>query len=132
MIRMNDAQDFALSDGTTVRFLVEPAGRPVSDAERAPDGMGPLVPVSRNRRADAAVAAALRATLQPLGSLVQDVHDAVVTGATPPGEVSVTFGVQLGHDLKLGIVSGSGQAHLTVTATWKPEQGQGQGQASAS
>ncbi|MFC9163734.1 CU044_2847 family protein [Streptomyces fungicidicus] len=124
---MNDSQDFALSDGTTVHFLVEPAERPVSGAEQAPDGIGPLVPVARRRQAGAAVAAALRTTLQPLGSLVQDVHDAVTTGATPPAEVSVTFGVQLGHDLKLGIVSGSGQAHLTVTATWKPEQNQASG-----
>ncbi|CAL9617554.1 hypothetical protein SUDANB132_05789 [Streptomyces sp. enrichment culture] len=127
MIRMDDSQDFALSDGTTVHFLVEPTGRPVSDAERAPDGIGPLVPVARRRRGDATVAAALRTTLQPLGSLVQDVHDAVTTGATPPAEVSVTFGVQLGHDLKLGIVSGSGQAHLTVTATWTPERSQASG-----
>ncbi|MEE1757517.1 CU044_2847 family protein [Streptomyces sp. SP18CS02] len=54
-------------------------------------------------------------------------HDAVTTGATSPTEVSVTFGVRLGNDLKLGIVSGSGQAHLTVTATWKPEQNQAPG-----
>ncbi|MFD5279112.1 CU044_2847 family protein [Streptomyces rubrogriseus] len=124
---MTDSQDFALSDGTTVHFLIRPAERPTSDAEQAPDGIGPLVPVSRRRRAAAAAAVAadaLRTTLQPLGSLVQDVHDAITTGATPPAEVSVTFGVQLGHDLKLGIVSGSGQAHLTVTATWKPEQNQ--------
>ncbi|MCX4508176.1 MULTISPECIES: CU044_2847 family protein [Streptomyces] len=118
---MTDSQDFALSDGTTVHFLTRPAESPASDAEQAPDGIGPLVPVSRRGRA---AAAALRTTLQPLGSLVQDVHDAITTGATPPAEVSVTFGVQLGHDLKLGIVSGSGQAHLTVTATWKPEQNQ--------
>lgn len=128
MIRMNGSQDFTLSDGTTVHFLIQPVERPTSDAEQAPDGMGPLVPVARQRRAAAAVAAdALRTTLQPLGSLVQDVHDAVTTGATPPAEVSVTFGVQLGHDLKLGIVSGNGQAHLTVTATWKPEHDQASG-----
>ncbi|MEU5145419.1 CU044_2847 family protein [Streptomyces sp. NPDC021139] len=124
MIRMTDSQDFALSDGTTVHFLIGPAERPTSDAEQAPDGIGPLVPVARRGRAAAVAADALRTTLQPLGSLVQDVHDAITTGATPPAEVSVTFGVQLGHDLKLGIVSGSGQAHLTVTATWKPEQNQ--------
>lgn len=33
----------------------------------------------------------------------------------------MTYGAQLGQELKLGIVNGSGQAHLTVTATWKPE-----------
>ncbi|WP_405797189.1 CU044_2847 family protein [Streptomyces sp. NBC_01506] len=119
---MEDSQDFALSDGTTVHFVVEPAEQ---EQEQAPDGIGPLVPVARRRRGAAAVASdALRTTLQPLGSLVQDVHDSVTTGATPPAEVSVTFGVQFGHDLKLGIVSGSGQAHLTVTATWRPEQSQ--------
>ncbi|MGW2545603.1 CU044_2847 family protein [Kitasatospora sp. NPDC001574] len=35
---------------------------------------------------------------------------------------TVTFGVQLTQDLKLGIVNGNGQAHLTVTASWSPEQ----------
>ncbi len=84
-------------------------------------GIGPIVPVARRGQAVAAVAAEmLRSTLQPLGPLVQEVHDAVTAGPTPPAEVAVTFGVQLGQDLKLGIVNGSGQAHLTVTATWKP------------
>lgn len=48
----------------------------------------------------------------------------MTTRATPPAEVTVTFGVQLGHNLKLGMVSGSGQARLTVTATWKHDQGE--------
>ncbi|MGW6736222.1 CU044_2847 family protein [Streptomyces sp. NPDC055013] len=41
----------------------------------------------------------------------------------PPSELSVTFGVQVGQHLKLGIVGGNGQAHLTVTASWKPSPG---------
>ncbi|MFD4022293.1 CU044_2847 family protein [Streptomyces sp. NPDC058576] len=69
----------------------------------------------------------LRNTLKPLGPLVQEVHDAVSAGPTPPNEVAVTFGVQLGQDLKLGIVNGNGQAHLTVTATWKPGDDAGAG-----
>jgi hypothetical protein len=38
----------------------------------------------------------------------------------PSTEVSVSFGVQVGQDLKLGIVGSKGQAHLTVTACWRP------------
>ncbi len=44
--------------------------------------------------------------------------------ANPPQELSVEFGVQIGQDLKLGIVDANGQASLTITATWKlPESG---------
>ncbi|WP_078916238.1 CU044_2847 family protein [Streptomyces viridochromogenes] len=118
---MTNTQEFSLDDGTAVRFLVSEESRPAQEKDNAVGGIGPLVPVARRGQAVAAVAAdVLRSTLQPLGPLVQEVHDAVSAGPTPPAEVSVTFGVQLGQDLKLGIVNGSGQAHLTVTATWKP------------
>lgn len=101
--------------------MIAQEGRSASDEEAFPDGIGPLVPVARRGQAVAAVAAdVLRTTLKPLGPLVQEVHDEVSAGPTPPTEVVVTFGVQLGQDLKLGVVSGNGQAHLTVTATWKP------------
>lgn len=107
-----------LDDGTTVRFVLSEAAAP------ATNGMGPAVPVSRPGRNLAASLAtdALRTTLKPLGPLVQEVHDAVSAAPTPPDEITVTFGVQVGQDLKLGIVNGSGQAHLTVTATWRPER----------
>ncbi|KUN57922.1 hypothetical protein AQJ46_45260 [Streptomyces canus] len=118
---MTGSQEFRLEDGTTVRFLLAGEGPPALEEDDVPDGIGPLVPVARRGQAIAAVAAdVLRSTLKPLGPLVQEVHDAVSAGATPPTEVAVTFGVQLGQDLKLGIANGSGQAHLTVTATWKP------------
>jgi hypothetical protein len=53
------------------------------------------------------------------------VHDAALSAPRPPTELSVTFGVQVGQDLKLGIVGGNGQAHLTVTASWKPTEAAG-------
>ncbi|MGW3763750.1 CU044_2847 family protein [Streptomyces sp. NPDC005131] len=118
---MTDSQEFCLDEGTTVRFVVAGEGQTALEEEDFPGDIGPLVPVARRGQAIVAVAAdVLRNTLKPLGPLVQEVHDAVRAGPTPPTEVAVTFGVQLGQDLKLGIVNGSGQAHLTVTATWKP------------
>ncbi|MEV0122121.1 CU044_2847 family protein [Streptomyces sp. NPDC050703] len=114
-----------LDDGTTVRFILSEAAGPVTN------GMGPAVPVSRRGRSLAPLAAdALRTTLKPLGPLVQEVHDAVSAAPTPPDEITVTFGVQVGQDLKLGIVNGSGQAHLTVAATWRPERADGGAQGS--
>jgi hypothetical protein len=65
-----------------------------------------------------------------LGPLLQEVHDAVTASPTPPREVNVTFGVELGQDLKLGIVSATGKAHLTVSATWQPGAGTAPGGAS--
>ncbi|ARH89283.1 MULTISPECIES: CU044_2847 family protein [Streptomyces] len=118
---MTASQEFRLDDGTMVRFLVAGDSQFVPEEENFPDGLGPLVPVARRGQVVADVAAdVLRSTLKPLGPLVQEVHDAVSVGSAPPTEITVTFGVQLGQDLKLGIVNGSGQAHLTVTAAWKP------------
>ncbi|MEK8173118.1 CU044_2847 family protein [Streptomyces sp. M19] len=51
----------------------------------------------------------LRAVLRPLGPLLQEVHDAVTAVPDPPHEISVEFGVQIGQDLRLGIVGGSGR-----------------------
>ncbi|QKW06907.1 hypothetical protein HUT18_11400 [Streptomyces sp. NA04227] len=119
---MTGSQEFRLDDATTVRFLLAEEDRSAQEREDSSDAMGPLDPVARRGQAVADVAVAvLRTTLQPLGPVIQEVHDAVTAGPTPPAEVTVTFGVQLGQDLKLGIVNGNGQAHLTVTATWKPE-----------
>ncbi|MEU5978247.1 CU044_2847 family protein [Streptomyces sp. NPDC047315] len=107
-----------------------------ADEEDLPDGMGPSVPVARGnprraqrrRRPAGEVVAdvattALRGTLRPLGPLLQEVHDAVSAAPQPPSEITVTLGVQVGQDLKLGIVGGTGKAHLTVTATWSPAAG---------
>ncbi|WP_234436764.1 CU044_2847 family protein [Streptomyces maremycinicus] len=117
-----------LDDGTPVRFLLTspPAAtaRVPGGGDGLPEGMGRAVPVATGGATVASFAAgALKATLKPLGPLLQEVHDAVSAVPDPPAELSVTFGVQIGQDLKLGIVGGSGQAHLTVTASWKPAPG---------
>ncbi|MGW5863402.1 CU044_2847 family protein [Streptomyces sp. NPDC055239] len=128
---MPNFTELELADGTAIRFEVFPAQAqppvqpsahapgPESD-EDLPDGMGHSVPVSRGGDAVAAFAVeALRTTLSPLGPLLREVHDALMESERPPQEVNVTFGVQVGQDLKLGIVGGSGQAHLTVSASWQ-------------
>lgn len=115
-------------DGTAVRFLLAPAaatGQPSAQDDDLPEGMGRAVPVATGGRAAVANLAAgtLRGALRPLGPLLQEVHDVASSVPDPPSELSVTFGVQVGQDLKLGIVGGNGQAHLTVTASWKPSPG---------
>ncbi|HET6353370.1 CU044_2847 family protein [Streptomyces sp.] len=125
---MSTFSELQLADGTVIRFELAPAQGAPSDAERAadpadelPDGMGQSVPVARGGQTVSAFAVeTLRRTLQPLGTLLQEVHDAVLTSERPPQEVNVSFGIQVGHDLKLGIVGGNGQAHITVSATWQP------------
>jgi hypothetical protein len=122
--RVSDFTELQLTDGTLIRFQLAPGDAAASSAEPVtdlPDGMGPTVPVSRGGRAAASSAMdTLRGALRPLGPFLQEVHDSVVSSERPPHEVSITFGVQVGHDLKLGIVGGNGQAHLTVSATWQP------------
>ncbi|KUN98987.1 CU044_2847 family protein [Streptomyces caeruleatus] len=116
-------------DGTPVRFLLTPAPSPEAPSpsrdDDLPEGMGRAVPVATGGRAAVAdlATATLRGALKPLGPLLQEVHDAASAVPDPPSELSVTFGIQVGQDLKLGIVGGSGQAHLTVTASWKPAPG---------
>ncbi|WP_343235041.1 CU044_2847 family protein, partial [Streptomyces sp. SID10853] len=96
-------------------------GAAAADDRDLPDGMGQAVPVAAGGRAVASFAAgALRGVFKPIGPLLQEVHHAVSSVPEPPAEMSVTFGVQVGQDLKFGIVGATGQAHLTVTATWKP------------
>ncbi|WP_149827864.1 CU044_2847 family protein [Streptomyces tailanensis] len=121
---MPNFSELQLSDGTAVRVeLSQGDGTPVAaePVEDLPEGMGRTVPVSRGGQAVASFALeTLRSTLRPLGPFLQEVHDAVVDSGRPPQEVNVTFGVQVGQDLKLGIVGGSGQALLTISATWQP------------
>jgi len=121
---MSTVLDGEFDDGTPVRFLLAEAPAGYASGQDGqdddlPEGMGTVVPVASGRRAVAEfTAGALRAALSPLGPLLQEVHDVVRAVPQPPSEVSVAFGVQVGQDLRLGIVGGSGQAHLTVTATW--------------
>ncbi|MEU7364013.1 CU044_2847 family protein [Streptomyces hygroscopicus] len=85
-----------------------------------PGGIGGVTPVGRVPRAAAALAVdGLQAVLRPLGPLLQEVHDAVSATANPPDEMQVQFGVQIGQDLKLGIVGANGQASMTISATWQ-------------
>ncbi len=116
-------RDLELEDGTPVRFLLAPVDgtAPAVPADDLPEGMGRAAPVAAGGRAVVDFAAgALRGALRPLGPLLQEVHSAATAVPEPPTELSVTFGVQVGQDLKLGIVGGTAQAHLTVTASWKP------------
>ncbi|MET7810880.1 CU044_2847 family protein [Streptomyces sp. NPDC005395] len=120
---MSTTPDLTLDDGSPVRFLLASAdGTPAASADDdLPEGMGRAVPVARGTGTVARFAAgALRGALSPLGPLIQEVHDAATAVPDPPTELSVTFGVQVGQDLKLGIVGGTGTAHLTVTASWSP------------
>ncbi|QOV36114.1 hypothetical protein IM697_39895 [Streptomyces ferrugineus] len=116
-------------DGTPLRFLLAPAAAapepPTPGDDDLPEGMGRAVPVATggSRTVAQLATGALRAALKPLGPLLQEVHDAASAVPDPPSELSVTFGFQVGQDLKLGIVGGNGQAHLTVTASWKPAPG---------
>ncbi|SEG93336.1 hypothetical protein SAMN05216223_12794 [Actinacidiphila yanglinensis] len=119
-MRVSLLSDGELDDGTPVRFLLTPVPGPARDAG-LPEGMGRAVPVATGGRTVASLAAgALRGALTPLGPLLHSVHEAATALPEPPTEISVTFGLQVGQDLRFGIVGGSGQAHLSVTASWKP------------
>ncbi|MFC9224909.1 CU044_2847 family protein [Streptomyces hygroscopicus] len=142
---MTDYAEFALPDGTPVRLELTPVGiAPASasvpvpvpghghsdrdghddDGKRQgppmPGGIGGVTPVGRVPRAAATLAVdGLQAVLRPLGPLLQEVHNSVTSAANPPDEVQVQFGVQIGQDLKLGIVGANGQASMTISATWQ-------------
>ncbi|GAA2671029.1 CU044_2847 family protein [Streptomyces lunalinharesii] len=122
--------ELALADGTSIRLELAPAPDPTRADElpgTAPaEGFwGRTAPETAGAhgggRAAAEAVAALHTVLRPLGPLLQEVHDAVTAAERPPDEVSVQFGVQVGQDLKLGVVAGSGRASLTITATWRPQ-----------
>ncbi|MFF3554338.1 CU044_2847 family protein [Streptomyces tsukubensis] len=140
---MAHSAEFQFEDGTPVRFLLTPGPAPVTapadpagpypgpygpeEDDELPPGMGPAVPVARGDRDRgepgrfaAYAGGALRSALRPVGALLEEVHHTVTSVPQPPSEVSITFGAQIGQDLKLGIVGGTGQAHLTVTAVWQP------------
>ncbi|MFI9047333.1 CU044_2847 family protein [Streptomyces sp. NPDC053427] len=92
----------------------------LADVGEPPEGGDEWTPVSSGgARVTAMAADALKATLRPLGPVLQHVHDSVLGTDNPPHDVSVEFGVQIGQDLKLGIVGGSGQATMKITATWR-------------
>ncbi|CAG7647799.1 CU044_2847 family protein [Actinacidiphila bryophytorum] len=134
---MPDYTELRLADGTAVRFELGPGGAVAVPTQAGPgdlpdgrgdlpEGMGDAVPVGRGSAAARAFAVeSLRTALRPLGPLLQEVHDAIAASDRPPREVNVTFGVEVGQDLKLGIVGAAGKAHMTVSATWGPEAAPG-------
>jgi hypothetical protein len=115
--------EFRLADDTAVRLELAPVGQPLvaaGETDDLPEGFGDTIPVGRGSARTAEWAAGtLSWALRPLGLLLQEVHDSLVTVSAPPQEVSVEFGVQIGQDLKLGIVGANGQASMKVSATWR-------------
>ncbi|MFD9903109.1 CU044_2847 family protein [Streptomyces sp. NPDC059063] len=116
--------EFTLDDGAQVRLELAGAGAapgapPPGTPADLPGGISGMTPVGGGARVAAAATDALRTVLSPLGPVLQQVHDAVRTIPDPPGEITVGFGVQIGQDLRLGIVGAGGQASMTVSATWQ-------------
>ncbi|CCB77540.1 MULTISPECIES: CU044_2847 family protein [Streptomycetaceae] len=110
-----------LAPDTAVRLELAPVGEPPVTPD-LPAGIAGSAPVGHGSAGVAAFASdALRRALTPLGPLLQQVHDSVTATADPPSEITVQFGVQIGQDLKLGIVGAAGQASMTVSATWQIE-----------
>ncbi|MER7939855.1 CU044_2847 family protein [Streptomyces sp. NPDC094473] len=112
---MSDFMEFEFDDGSSLALQVFPAATP---AEGSAPGFGTSVPVARGSRLGAVAGTALRGVLAPLVPLLQQVRDTAAAVPDPPDEISVSFGVRVGHDLKLGVVGVAGEATLTVTANW--------------
>jgi NTP-dependent ternary system trypsin peptidase co-occuring protein len=118
-----DYMEFTLDDGAQVRLHLSGAGQPPSDDADLPDGISGVVPTGRGARVGALATDALRTVLSPLGGVLQQVHDSVRGIPDPPHEISVDFGIQIGQDLKIGIVGVNGQASMTISATWQLPRG---------
>ncbi|MFH8627496.1 CU044_2847 family protein [Streptomyces vietnamensis] len=99
-----------------------PAPADAPEAADLPEGFGTATPVARGGRAAALAQDVLHATLRPLGPLLEEVHAAVTSTEHPPQELKVEFGIQIGQDLKLGIVGANGKATMTVSATWQNQR----------
>ncbi|MFJ3700893.1 MULTISPECIES: CU044_2847 family protein [Streptomyces] len=112
---MSDFMEFEFDDGSALALQVFPATSP--DETSAP-GFGTSVPVARGARLGAVAGTALRGVLAPLVPLLQQIRDTAASVPDSPDEISVSFGVRIGHDLKLGVVGVAGEATLTVTANW--------------
>ncbi|UXY17469.1 hypothetical protein N8I84_00785 [Streptomyces cynarae] len=123
---MTHFAEILLADDTSVRLELAPVGaaRNGTDGDQ-PGGIDGVTPVGRSDRAATLATSTLRAVLRPLGPLLQEVHDAVGTAHDRPQEITVQFGVQVGQDLKLGIVGAGVQASLSVSATWRMPNGTG-------
>ncbi|WP_326684219.1 hypothetical protein OHB31_16480 [Streptomyces microflavus] len=159
---MSHYAELLMDDGTAIRLQLSPAGGPpggndseqsranvvpTDDAasgghpedgayeEELPGGVGGAEPVGRIRDATRTLArGSLRGALSPLVPLLSEVHALVSSVDHPPQEFNVQFGLELGQDLKLGIVDVKSSSSITVSATWHtaPEAGTGTGSATAS
>ncbi|KUF18991.1 CU044_2847 family protein [Streptomyces silvensis] len=118
-----DYLEFTLDDGACVRLELAAAGEapaaPGDGDADLPGGISGVTPVGRGARVGTLATDALRTVLSPLGPVLQQVHDAVRDIPDPPQEISVDFGIQVGQDLRLGIVGAGGQASMTISATWQ-------------
>ncbi|MFE3325822.1 CU044_2847 family protein [Streptomyces sp. NPDC059176] len=130
---MPEYMDVELTDGSHVRMELSGAGDTLAVTDRKavsddlPEGFGSAVPVARGggeARATTRAADALRTVLRPMGPLLDEIHSAVAGAENAPSEITVAFGVEIGQDLKLGIVGANGKATITVSATWQPGQRQ--------
>ncbi|OAR22947.1 hypothetical protein A8W25_25720 [Streptomyces sp. ERV7] len=118
----DDYTELILDDGARVRVELTPVGGPRAAPavdDDLPGGVGGGTPVGRGERVAALATDTLAAVLRPLGPVLQQVHDSVRGIPDPPDSLSVGFGLQIGQDLKLGIVGTNGQASMTVSATWQ-------------
>ncbi|MER7407214.1 CU044_2847 family protein [Streptomyces sp. NPDC000070] len=105
--------------GAAVRVELADVGEPLTPSG-LPEQFGSPSPVASGSGRVAALAAdGLRAALRPLGPLLDEVHTAVSGAQEPPESFTVEFGVEVGKDLKLGIVGANGKATMTVSATWR-------------
>lgn len=122
---MSEFAEFKLSDETAVRIELAEVGDalavPADDSPDLAEGIGGVAPVSRGRRPAVLTGEALEAVLRPLSPLLRHIHDAVASddGPSRPEVVTAEFGVQIGQDLKLGIVGASGQMSMKISATWR-------------
>ncbi|PWI42257.1 CU044_2847 family protein [Streptomyces sp. ICBB 8177] len=114
-------------ENTRVRLELAPVRDPAQDHDAAasvpPHAEGVLGSKIATRAGEVVATLeqdALEHVLRPLGPLLRTVHDAVAAGDDPPQQIAVQFGLQIGEDLALGVVGASGQATITVSATWLP------------
>lgn len=120
--------ELALTDGSQVRLELSEAGESAGESNGKadlPEGFGTATPVASGGgagRAATVAADALRTALRPLGPLLDEVHGAVSASENPPQEITVAFGVEIGQDLKLGIVGANGKATMSISATWQTGQ----------
>lgn len=123
---VQDFVEFTFADGTAVALQAFAPLSTAKDGYAADDepvpGFGASRPVSVGSRVAVAAESTLRALLAPLAPLLQQVHDSVSAVPDKPSELSVSFGVRVSQDLKLGIVGAGGEATMTVTAQWRLAQ----------